>query len=230
MDSPYKNYYMNYQSFIDEIKELEKTIRQDIASFRLKSGGNDSTLPLQNQIKEKLQNYKKLQDNLDNAYKTKNVPGGIPQVTIEDRQKEIQQFEINYNQLYKEFTNIENEKYRFKGGITEDYSKKEEYKNMTTGEIQQLQKRKLEGQDERLDEITLDVKKGKQLAVNAGHVIQEQNKQLDVMNEDIERTRDKMNSLTARFERYVAKFSMCKMIIILIIELVIAFIAGILLF
>ena len=88
-------------------------------------------------------------------------------MTIEDRQKEIQQFEINYNQLYKEFTNIENEKYRFKGGITEDYSKKEEYKNMTTGEIQQLQKRKLEGQDERLDEITLDVKKGKQLAVNA---------------------------------------------------------------
>ena len=230
MNSPYKQYYMNYTSFIDQLKELEKTIRQDIASFRLKSGNTDSTLPLQNTIKEKLKQFKDLQNTLSTAYITKNVPSVIPQGTIDERQKEIQQFEINYTEMEKEFRNLESDKYAFKGGITEDYSKKEEYKDMTTQEIMALEKKKLNNQDDQIDDIVLDVKKGKQLAKNAGNVIKEQNKQLDVMNEDIERTRDKMNTLTARFDRYVAKFSTCKMIIILIIELVIAFVTGILLF
>ena len=93
-----------------------------------------------------------------------------------------------------------------------------------------LEKNKIKKQDERLDEITLDVKKGTQLAKNAGHVMKEQNKQLDQINEDIDRTKDRMNTLSGRFERYVASYSMCKMIIVLIIELIIAVLAFILLF
>ena len=85
-------------------------------------------------------------------------------------------------------------------------------------------------QDEKLEEITLDVKKGTQLAKNAGHVMKEQNKQLDQINEDIDRTKERMDTLTGRFERYVAKFSMCKMIFIIVIELAIAVVAGLLLF
>ena len=121
----------------------------------------------------------------------------------------------------KDYKNVEENKYKFKNEIQEDYSQKEEYKNMTTGELMVVQKNKLKDQDKQIDDITLDVKKGTQLAKNAGHVMQEQNKQLEQMNQDIDRTKDNMNKLTGRFESYVAKFSMCKMITILIIELII---------
>ena len=230
MNSPYKEYYTKYDDFTKEIKSLNKSIRDQISGFKQKTGDNTSTLQYENQIKNTLSKYKDLLNNLQNAYSTKNIPGGIPQKTIDLRQKEIQQFGIDYDELEKSYKETENEKYRFKDLITEDYSKKEEYKNMSTGELMVLEKKKLSNQDERLDEITLDVKKGTQLAKNAGHIMKEQNKQLDQMNEDIDRTKERMNTLTGRFERYVAKFSVCKMIIIIIIEVVIAVVAALFLF
>ena len=230
MISPYKEYYMSYDKYLTEIKDLDKTLRQEINSFKQKINESGSTLELQNKIQDLLKKYKELYTNLDTAYTKKNIPGGMPDGTITKRQNDIQQLGINYSDLEKEFKSLTDEKYRFKNLINEDYSKKEEYKNMSTGEIMALEKKKLQNQDEKLDEITLDVKKGTQLAKNAGHVIKEQNKQLDQMNEDIDRTKERMDSLTVRFEKYVAKYSMCKMIIILIIELVIAVVCGFLLF
>ena len=72
-------------------------------------------------------------------------------------------------------------------------------------------------------------KKGIRLAKNAGKVIKEQNKPLDEMNEDIDGVKEKMNSLTLRFENYVGKYSVCKMIIIILNELAIAIVTGVLL-
>ena len=172
--------------------------------------------------------YKEKINNLSFAYIQKNVPGGVPQAAIIKRQGDIEQFKINCSELEKSYNNIENERYRFKNGITEDYSNKEEYKNMTTGELMVVQKNKLKDQDKQIDDITLDVKKGTQLAKNAGHVMKEQNKQLEQMNQDIDRTKDNMNKLTGRFESYVAKFSMCKMLTILGIELLIGIVIVIL--
>ena len=222
MNSPYKEYYMSFDIYTKQMQELNKSIREQISSYNKKTNDSDSTLQQENQIKNTLTKYKELLNNLQNAYSTKNIPGGMPQKTIDARQKEIQQFAIDYDELEKSYKETENEKYRFKNLITEDYSKKEEYKNMSAGELMTLQKKKLDNQDERLDEITLDVKKGTQLAKNAGHVMKEQNKQLDQINEDIDRTKERMDTLTGRFERYVAKFSMCKMIIVIIVELAIA--------
>ena len=230
MISTYKEYYMSYDKYLTEIKDLDKTLRQEINSFKQKINESVSTLELQNKIQDLLKKYKELYTNLDTAYTKKNIPGGMPDGTITKRQNDIQQLGINYNDLEKEFKSITDEKYRFKNLINEDYSKKEEYKNMSTGEIMVLEKKKLQSQDERLEEITLDVKKGTQQAANVGHVIKDQNKQLDQMNEDIDRTKERMDNLTVRFEKYVAKYSMCKMIIILIIELAIAVVCGFLLF
>ena len=230
MNSPYKEYYMGYDNFTKQLKDLSKSIRDQISSFKQKTSDTTSTLQVESQIKDNLSKYKELLNNLQNAYSTKNIPGGMPQKTIDLRQKEIQQFAIDYDELEKSYKETENEKYRFKNLITEDYSKKEEYKNMSTGELMTLQKKKVSDQDEKLEEITLDVKKGTQLAKNAGHVMKEQNKQLDQINEDIDRTKERMDTLTGRFERYVAKFSMCKMIFIIVIELAIAVVAGLLLF
>lgn len=221
---------MGYADIISKMKESEKSMRQQITVFRQKASGNESTIDLENKIKGMLKEFKETQSKLETAYNSKNAPGGIPQTTIINRQQEIQKLKISYNEMEKELQICQKEKYRFKNEITDDYSQREEYKNMTTGEVMSLQKKKLASQDDQIDDIILDVKKGTQLAKNAGHVIQEQNKQLDQMNEDIERTQNRMDTLTARFERYVAKFSMCKMIIILIIELAIAVVIFVFLF
>lgn len=225
-----KDYYIKYDTFTSEINELEKTIRTELSAYKQKTSGQESTIQLENKIKGLFKEYKDKINNLSNAYIQKNVPGGVPQAAIIKRQGDIEQFKINCKELEKSYNNLENERYRFKDGITEDYYNKEEYKNMSTGELMMLEKNKIKKQDERLDEITLDVKKGTQLAKNAGHVMKEQNKQLDQINEDIDRTKDRMNTLSGRFERYVASYSMCKMIIVLIIELIIAVLAFILLF
>jgi chromosome segregation ATPase len=220
MNSPYKQYYTNYKEYVSQINDLEKKIRQGLTTFKQQSG-KGPTLQIEAEIKDLLKQYKELYTNLETAYSRRNVPGGFPELTIDERQKEIQKFGINYNDMDKDYKNVEENKYKFKNEIQEDYSQKEEYKNMTTGELMAVQKNKLKEQDKQIDDITLDVKKGTQLAKNAGHVMQEQNKQLEQMNQDIDRTKDNMNKLTGRFESYVAKFSMCKMITILIIELII---------
>ena len=220
MNSPYKQYYTNYKEYVTQINDLEKKIRQGLTTFKQQSG-KGPTLQIEAEIKDLLKQYKELYTNLETAYSRRNVPGGFPELTIDERQKEIQKFGINYNDMDKDYKNVEENKYKFKNEIQEDYSQKEEYKNMTTGELMVVQKNKLKDQDKQIDDITLDVKKGTQLAKNAGHVMQEQNKQLEQMNQDIDRTKDNMNKLTGRFESYVAKFSMCKMITILIIELII---------
>ena len=85
-----------------------------------------------------------------------------------------------------------------------------------------VQQNKLKEQDEQIDDIVLEAKIWQQLARNAGHVMKEQNKQIEQINEDIDRNKENMDKLTGRFERYVAKFSMCKMIMTLIIEALIA--------
>ena len=220
MNSPYKQYYTNYKEYVAQINDLEKKIRQGLTTFKQQSG-KGPTLQIEAEIKDLLKQYKELYTNLETAYSKRNVPGGFPELTLDERQKEIQKFGINYNDMDKDYKNVEENKYKFKNEIQEDYSQKEEYKNMTTGELMVVQKNKLKDQDKQIDDITLDVKKGTQLAKNAGHVMKEQNKQLEQMNQDIDRTKDNMNKLTGRFESYVAKFSMCKMITILIIELII---------
>ena len=222
MNSPYKEYYMNYQKYVDDIKNLEKTINQELTTFKSKTGGKELTIQLENQIKGHLKEFKDLQTSMSTAYSRKNVPGGMPELTIDKRQKEIQQFEITYNEMDKNYRSIENERYRFKNEITEDYSQKEEYKNMSAGELLMVQQNKLKEQDEQIDDIVLEAKRGQQLARNAGHVMKEQNKQIEQINEDIDRNKENMDKLTGRFERYVAKFSMCKMVMTLIIEALIA--------
>ena len=171
-----KDYYIKYDTFTSEINELEKTIRTELSAYKQKTSGQESTIQLENKIKGLFKEYKDKINNLSDAYIERNVPGGVPQAAVIKRQGDIEQFKINCRELEKSYNNLENERYRFKDGITEDYYNKEEYKNMSTGELMMLEKNKIKKQDERLDEITLDVKKGTQLAKNAGHVMKEQNK------------------------------------------------------
>jgi hypothetical protein len=56
----------------------------------------------------------------------------------------------------------------------------------------QLQKDKIEQQDKVIDDVILDVKKGRVLAKEVAHIIDDQNKQLDNLKGDIDRLDSRM--------------------------------------
>ena len=220
--SPYKDYYLNYSTYKDRSAELENNIKKELAKYKKKSSGNEITTEDENRIRGLLKEYQNLYTELKKAYSPSIVDQlSLPSVGINERQTEIQDMDIHYRELEKEFLSLEKNKYKFKNFINEDYREKEEYKNMTNEELVELEKKKLNNQEDKIIEITSDVKQGRNLAKEAKNVVKEQNKQLDQINEDMERTDAKMNSLTQRFNNYVAKTSVCKMIFILIIELII---------
>lgn len=153
----------------------------------------------------------------------------MPDKTLESRQKDIKKCSLNYEEMEKGYKELVNDKYTFKGQIDEDYRNKEEFKNMGTEELILLEKKKLNQQDDKIDEITTDAKKGTQLAKNLGNELHEQNTKMDVINEDMERLDTRMNKLTLRFNNYVNKASYCCLITCFIFE-TIAMIALIVVF
>lgn len=225
-----KDYYLNYRDFCNDLKDTEKKIRNEIIQYKKKINSGGSTIEIENKINVLLNYYKNSQNILSQAYSSRNAPSGFPYKELQARQNEIQQFGINYENLAKEFQNNQSERYKFKREINEDYSQKDEFKGLTSSELIHKQKQKLKIQDEQLEEITSDTKKNTVLAKNVNHVLKEQNKQLEQINEDMDRTQEKMNKLTDRFKNYASNLSWCKMIVVFIIELVIAFVSYFLLF
>ena len=217
-----QKYYSKYKQYISELNNLEKDIRKQLVEFKEKSKSKENTIGDENKLKTSFNIFKEKLDILQDAYSDNNAPATLPSSTLDIRQKELQQFQINLHNWRKQFIEIQNEKYSYKDKIEEDYMQKEEYKTYTTGELQALQKDNLKKQDEKIDEIKKDIKKNITLAKNATHTMKEQNKTLEQISEEMEITDEKMKTITGRFKNYAKRQSWCCLVVILIIELVIA--------
>ena len=141
----------------------------------------------------------------------------------------IKKLEIGISELQKSYNDIKDQKYEFKGPNMDNYQLSEDMKNMSNAELYQQQQIKLKEQDEQLDDIFMDVKKGRILAKEAGKIMDEQNKQLDELQDDMDRLDSKLKRGAKRFENYVAKKSGCCIIVILILELIAGFLFVLLL-
>ena len=216
-----KEYYSNFKSFITDLTNQEKSIRADLSSYKETIGKGANTRDLEDKIKNSLKNFKDLVDKLSDAYLSKNAPGNMPEATLDSRQKEIKKFKISYDDMTKDFKSLEGDKYSFKGHIDEDYRNKEEYKGMSAGELVQIRDKKLNEQDDKIDLITSDAKKGTQLAKNLQHELKEQTKKIEVVNEDMDRVDNRMNKLTKRFEKYVTNSSTCCISVFLFFDIAI---------
>ena len=217
------NYYSNYMDFIKQIGDLGKNIKTELGNFKQKISSNDiSTNNEEKSIDENLKQYKKLLDDLSDAYQLSKIPSELPEIEVDKRLKEIQQLEIEYTELIKNFSKLRNKKYKFNDEIKEDYTEKEEYKDMTPRELMELEQKRLEEQDKRLAEITEDVVKGRKIANEMKVILKEQNKQLDQIGEDMDRTDERMKGLTSRMSKFIARQSTCCLIIILVIEIIVA--------
>ena len=217
-----QKYYSKYKQYISELNNLEKDIRKQLVEFKEKSKSKENTIGDENKLKTSFNIFKEKLDILQDAYSDNNAPATLPSSTLDIRQKQLQQFQINLHNWRKQFIKIQNEKYSYKDKIEEDYMQKEEYKTYTTGELQALQKDNLKKQDEKIDEIKKDIKKNITLAKNATHTMKEQNKTLEQISEEMEITDEKMKTITGRFKNYAKRQSWCCLVVILIIELVIA--------
>ena len=221
--------YLEYNAIIAEKEEKLKNLHKKLSNYKDKVGTNTNTIALEVEIEKEINSLKEDQRELDNAYSNKNAPSQISTNELDKRQKQIKKLEIGINDAEKSYNEIKDQKYEFKGPNMDNYQISDDMKNMSNAELYQQQQLKLKDQDQQLDDIFLDVKKGRVLAKEAGHIMDEQNKQLDELKDDIDRLDSKLKRGAKRFQNYVAKKSGCCIVVILIIELIAGFLFVLLL-
>jgi hypothetical protein len=218
-----KELYSNFNEIITKQEEAGKQLRIKISNYqKTVQTSNSNTVSIESEIERDIKNFKDMCNQLDNAYTNRNAPSQIPYSELDRRQKQIQKLGLDIQEIEKSFKGIQNQKYSFKGSVPENYQQTEEMKSMSNSELLQFQKGKIKEQDKIIDDITLDVKKGRVLAKETGVIITDQNKQLDALQEDIDRLDSRMQRGIKRFENYVAKQSGCCIILVLILELALA--------
>ena len=218
-----KDLYLKFNDIISGQEESSKELRKKISNYQQTvTAGNSNTIKIESEIDGDIKKFKDLLSKLEEAYSNRNAPSQIPAIELDRRQKEIQKLGINIQDIENSYKNVQNQKYAFKGQMPDNYQQTDEMKNMSNSVLVQLQKDKIEQQDKAIDDVILDVKKGRVLAKEAAHIIDEQNKQLVDLQEDIDRLDSRMQRGIKRFENYVSKQSGCCLILTLIAEFVVA--------
>ena len=213
-----KEYYSNFKQFLSDLTTKENNIRKDLEAFKTAIGNNELTIELENRIVKDLKSFKELIDQLTNAYSSKNAPANMPEDTLDARQKDIKKYSTTYEELNKDFEKLRDDKYSFKGQITEDYRTKEEYQGMSSQEIIHAGKEKMNKQDDRLEELTTEAKKGIVSAKELNHELKEQQQLIQEVNEDMDRVDSRMNKLSKRFHDYIGKSSICCLMIFFFLD------------
>jgi len=220
----------NYMKSCKFLRDTEEEISNAMSEFKTKIEDKEMTVKVEGKIKKLLDNYLGKIRELENEYQQKNCPHNFPQVEFDKRQKKIQEYRINYDDMNKKFNSCVNKKYSFKNKITDDYSKKEEFKDMSRDELLALEKEKRQKQDDKLGEIVIEVKKNTVLAKEAKEIIKENNDKMDVIQEDMDKVGEKITSITDRFKNYAVNSSWCKIIFLLVLEIIVALAGYIFLF
>jgi chromosome segregation ATPase len=216
-----KEFYSNFKQYLTDLTTKENNIRKDLESFKTAIGNNENTIELENRINKELKSFKEAIDELSEAYSSKNAPANMPEDTLDARQKDIKKFSTSYEELVKELQKLKDDKYSFKGQITEDYRNKEEYQNMNTQELIQVGKDRIAQQEEQLGEHIKEAKKGIVQVNEIKHELKEQKELINKEMDDMERVDSRMKKLTKRFEKYVANSSICCIMFVLILEAII---------
>jgi chromosome segregation ATPase len=216
-----KEYYSNFKQYLANLTTKENNIRKDLESFQTAIGNNENTIELENRVEKDLKSLRELTEQLTEAYSTKNAPPNMPEDTLDARQKDIKKFSTVYDELKKDFEKLKDDKYQFKGHITEDYRTKEEYKDMSAQELIYAGREKMNKQDEKIDDITKDVKKGRVKAKELNQELKDQNKLIQEVTEDMDRVDSRMNKLSKRFANYIGKSSTCCLMLFFLLDAVV---------
>jgi chromosome segregation ATPase len=216
--------YSEYSTIIQKQENNVKNMHKKLSDYDTEVEAGSNTIQMESEIEKEISNFRKAYKELEEAYSNKNAPIQMPLDELDRRQKQIQNLGQDINELYRNYQKIKDKKYEFKGQRNNDYQPTEDMKNMTNNELLQYQKVKMKQQDDQIDEIFLNVKKGSVLAKETGKILDEQNKQLDDLQNDMDRLDSKLKKGAKRFADYAAKKSGYCIAFVLVLELI----AGIL--
>jgi hypothetical protein len=177
-----------YRKKIDEIHTIEKNINNEIQNYSKKIDSKENTIEIENIITDLLNNFKKNWKIVDEAYINKNVPGLIPNGVRERRQIEIESLNTSiYKKLKERFEALKSKKYSydFSDFDKKDYNKLDEYKYKSSQELMKESEKKINEQNNQLEDITLNVKKGQEYAKETSHMLSNQNEQLEYIQENV---------------------------------------------
>ena len=216
--------YLEYSSIIQKQENNVKNMHKKLFDYEAEVEAGSNTIQIESDIEKEISSFRKAHRELEDAYSNKNAPSQMPLDELDRRQKHIQILGQNINELYQNYQKIKDKKYEYKGQRNNDYQPTEDMKTMSNSELLQYQKVKMKQQDDQLDEIFMDAKKGTVIAKETGKILEEQNKQLDDLQNDMDRLDSKLKRGAKRFADYAGKKSGYCIVIILLLEVV----AGIL--
>ena len=216
--------YLQYSSIIKKQEDNAKNLHKKLSDYNSEAESGSNTIKIEGDIEKELSSLKEAHRELENAYSNKNAPSQISPNELDRRQKQIQNLGSNIQDIEQNYKQIKNKKYEYKGSKIDNYQPTEEMKTMSNSELLQYQQQKMKKQDDQIDDIILDVKKGTVLAKETEKILDDQNKQLDELQEDIDKLDSKLKKGAKRFADYAAKKSGYCIVIILVLELI----AGIL--
>ena len=91
--------------------------------------------------------------------------------------------------------------------------------NQTNTELLEYQQRKIKDQDQEIEEITGEVKKGKEMGKVIKTNLENQNKLLDDVETGMDNLDSKMTRTKKKFNNYVTNSSSCCLTIVIILEI-----------
>ena len=212
--------YLEYSSIIKKQEDNSKNLHKKLSDYNNEVESGSNTIKMEGDIEKELSALKEAHRELENAYSNKNAPSQIALQELDRRQKEIKKLEISINESDKNYKDLKGDKYEFKGNDMDEYVPTDEMKTMDNAQLMQLQKKKIDDQNEQLNDIVLDVKKGQVLVKEAGKIMEDQGKELDELQKDMEQLDSRINRGTQRFKEFAAKQSGWCVVLILILEVV----------
>ena len=101
----------------------------------------------------------------------------------------------------------------------DNYQLDDQAKNMSNSELLEYQQRKIKDQDQEIEEITGEVKKGKEMGKVIKTNLETQNKLLDDVETGMDNLDSKMSKTRKKFDNYVANSSSCCLTFVIILEI-----------
>ena len=216
MSNPdYSEFHKNYKKQIEELNKKGSEINTLIETYSKKIDKNENTAQIEIQIQNKIDEYKKFQNLFDTAYDTKNVPSGLPKIVCEKRQREISGYTNEVKKFEDRFTGLQSRKYEFKTDKLDQIDYNQKYKGVHTKQLLLERDNNIKAQNEHLEDISNNVKKGTVLAKNINSELENQNTQLEYLNDDIDKLDSGMKRTMKKFETYIQEVSICRYLLLI---------------
>lgn len=207
-----------YHERYTEITQLEKTINIQLNDLQKKVDSKTNTIKLEQAIRNNISEYDKKRELLLSAHEKNS--GNLPSKEQERRRQIIQNLKLNLDRMKMKFEGLIKSKYGYQVNEEkyDNYQIDEQAQNMNNRELLEYQEKKIAKQDEKIDEIIGLTKQGKVVAKEIKNNLENQNKLLDNVEDDMDNLDSKMARTKKKFEKYVAKSSTCCLTIIIILE------------